>query len=255
MLKRFNFTKRKRIEKERIVIELIEPSDDGATSFDATRLDLDGKGLPPDAPVTIEAYRGRSAMRFPWGQVGALSPPAERRLVNVPDNPSFRVKVVAADGSGALLALANRVRPYRKEHHGALVWLNDRVDLGKEVWRLDFGNGNPTLQINRAIAGIGAAVQKDGAFRGLVMPEVLRAVLVRAIIIDDADPEDEEGEWTEMMGFVRSFYDEPLPPDSGDGDRREHDKERMAWIDEAVKAFAWREFPASDFYAAAIERQ
>ena len=257
MIRRFNFTERQRIEQERIVIQLTEPTDGGAASLDAT-LDLDGKGLPPDAPVMIEAYRGRSAMRFPWGEVGAPSPPPNRRLVNMPENLSFRVKVVAADGSGALLAVSNRIKPHREEHHGALIWLTKSDDLGKEVWRLDYDNGNPTLLINSAIAGIENAVLKDGAFRGLVMPEVLRAVLIRALIVVGADPEDihpegDHGEWGEIMGFVHSFYDEPFPP-ADPYDDTHSIGERMKWIDKAVKAFTQKEFPASEFYAGTLER-
>ena len=252
MIRRFNFTERQRIEKERVVIELIEAPDGGDWSFNAT-LDFDGKSLPPNAPVAIEAYRGRSAMRFPWGTVGALSPPTNRRLANMPENLLFRVKVLAADGSGTLLAMANRIRPHREEHHGALIWLSKSNNLGKEVWRLDFGSGNPTLLINGDIAGIGAAVREDRAFRGLVMPEVMRAVLVRALIVEDADPEDDDTEkdWGELMGFVRTFYDEPLPSAPDDNDRRE----RMEWIDEAVKAFTRKQFRASDMYAEALERR
>ena len=250
MIRRFNFTKRKRIEQERVGIEMIEPTDGGPPSFHAG-LDFDGLELPANAPVTIEVYRGRTALRFPWGTVGRLTPPLDRRLVNMPDNPSFRVKVVAPDGSGVLLGMANHIRPQREERHGSLVWL-DASDLGKEVWRLEFGDGNPTLLVNRDIAGIEAAVQSDAAFRGLVMPEVLRAVIVWALMVGDADPEDDDGEWGELMRFVRSFYDAPLLSAASDGDNR---AARMAWADAAVAAFTQKRFRASDDYTAALGRR
>ena len=250
MIRRFNFTERKRIEQDRVQIEIVEPQGDGPPSFLA-ELTFDGMELPPDAPVTIEAYRSRAAIRFSWGTVSVPKPPLDRLLVNMPDNPAFRVKVLSPDGSGVLLAMANRIRLKREEHYGALIWLKES-DLGKEVWRLDFGDGNPTLLVNQNIPGIEAAVQNDGAFRGLVMPEVLRAVLVRALIVEDADLDDAGGDWAELLKFVRSFHDAPLSAAS-------EEDERVArltkWIDVAVAVFTQKHFRSSDAYAQALGRR
>lgn len=252
MIRRFNFTGRQRIEQERVAFEVTEATDGGPASFNAT-LVFDGMGLPADAPVTIEAYRGRMAMRFPWGAVGELAPPLDRRLVSVPDNPSFRVKVAAADGSGLLLAMANRIRPRREERHRSLIRLESSDALGKEVWRLEFvDDGNPTLLINSNVPGLDSAVRNDGAFRGLVFPEVLRAVLIHALIVDDADVEDEGGDWSEWLRFAGSFHDEPLP--SGD-DAAADRAAKMTWIDAAVAAFTQKRFRASDAYETASERR
>ena len=247
MIRRFNYTERKRIEQEHITIELEEKDTDDVAMFNA-ELDFQGLGLPADAEVIIEAYGGRAAVRFSWGEVGALSPPRYRRLVNMPSNPAFRVKVVASDGSGVLLAMADHIRPHREEHHGALVWLEQK-DLGKEVWHLDF-DGNPRLLVNSNINGIGKALE-DNAFRGLVMPEVLRTILVKALVIDEVDPEDEEGQWGEFLGFIRSFYHKRLELQESDS---ANNIERMSWIDGAVTAFTRHKFRASEFYEAALER-
>lgn len=251
MIRRFNFTERKRIDQERVEIEVTEGADGGPASFNGA-LDFDGMELPADAPVTIEAYRGRMAMRFPWGAAGALTPPLDRRLVTIPDNPSFRVKVVAPDGSGILLAMANRIRPRKEESHGSLLWLKPSDALGKEVWRLQFGEGNPTLLINRSVPGIETAALNDDAFHALVFPEVLRAVLVRALITDDADLDDEGGDWGGWLRFARSFHNEPLLSSEGGDDDRDA---RMTWIDAAVAAFTQKRFRASDVYEAALGRR
>lgn len=249
MIRRFNFTERKRIDQERVQIEIIEPRGDGPASFQAA-LDFNGLDLPLDSPVTIEAYRGRAAIRFSWGRVGTLTPPLDRRLANIPGNPSFRVKVIAPDGSGVLLAMANHIRPKRQEHQGSLIWLEER-DLGKEVWQVDFGDGsNPTLLLNSNIADIGKTALSDGEFRGLVFPAVLRSVLIQALIIDDADPEDEDGPWGDLMVFVHTLYDEPMPL-AEDGDE---ESIRMAWIEAVVAAFTRKHFRASDTYTAALAR-
>ena len=243
---------------EKALREATEATDGGPASFNAT-LDFDGMGLPADAPVTIEAYRGRMAMRFPWGAVGELAPPLDRRLVSVPDNPSFRVKVAASDGSGLLLAMANRIRPRREESRGSLLWLKSSDALGKEVWRLEFGDGNPTLLINSNVHRIEDAALNDGAFQGLVLPEAMRAVLIHALIVDDADLEDdgmgaenERGDWSEWLRFAGSFHDEPLP--SGD-DAAADRAAKITWVDAAVAEFTQKRFRASDAYETASERK
>ncbi len=128
------------------------------------------------------------------------------------------------------------------------MWLKG-CDLGKEVWRLQFpGTGAPTLLVNNNIHGIGEAVRSDRAFRALVMPEVLRAMLTRALVVDSWDLDDDEGDWSDLVRFVRGFYDEELAPTVGGDDP----VARMEWIDQAVTALTQRHFRASDMYATAL---
>lgn len=247
MKRRFNFTERKRIDQQKVAVDIEERQDGAAPAFTA-EMDLSGLDLPPNADVVIEAYSGRAALRFPWGKVSALAPPLDRRLTDMPVNPSFRVKVVAPDGSGALLAMANRVRPHREESHGSLVWLKGE-DLGKEVWRLQFaGTGAPTLLVNENIHGIGEAVRNDRAFRALVMPEVLRAMLMRALIVEGFDLDDEDGDWSELLHFVQGFHNEEVTSSEEENDR----VARMEWIDRAVATFTRLHFHASDLYASTL---
>ena len=244
MIRRFNFTERKRIEKERIGIEITA----GPASFKA-ELSLTELNLPPQASVVIEAYRGRAAARFPWGTVEAPTPAENPILEGMPENLTFRVKVIAPDGSGRLLAIARKIRPHQEKQHGSLVWLQSK-DLGKEVWRLDYGEGNPTLLINSRVEGIEDAVRRDDTFRSLVMPQVLRSVLARSLVVEDARPDDEEGDWADLFRFVRSFYQQPLQTEEADGNL----VVRTQWIEKAVAAFTQTRFPASDAYARALAR-
>ena len=245
MIRRLNYTQRARLEQHRINIELHETDDDTPMSFSA-ELDLDGMGLPSDALVVIIANRNRSEMRFDWGTVTNPSPPQNRQLTEIPSNPSFRVMVLAPDGSGRLLALADRIKPKRGGLQESLLWLKEE-DLGKEVWRLDFADGNPTMLVNKNIPGISAAVREDESFQSLVIPEALRAILTRALIVDEYDIDDDEGSWSEWIGFVRNFYTEEFPSTSdGNGEPTE----KSEWIEEAVEAFTEQRFHASDKYAA-----
>lgn len=245
MIRRFNYTKRQRIEKQNI--DIVHDAEDSSDSGFSATLDLNDMDLPPDAQIVIEAKRERSSRRFHWGTVASPLPPQDSRLTDLPPNPSFRVMVVAADGSGRLLALADHLKARRAGGTDSLLWLEEK-DLGKEVWRLDFGEqGNPTMFVNENISGISEAVRQDDAFRSLVIPEALRAILTRALIIDDCDPDDDAGPWNEWLDFVHEFYENNIPVASDD--EREEANERRDWIDEAVDAFAKQRFPASDQYS------
>lgn len=245
MIRRLNYTGRTRIEESCVTIA-IEAQEDAPPNFSAT-LDFSGMELPPTAQVIVEAYRGRAAQRFPWGTVEEPQSPSDTSLVSIPDNPLFRVKVLAPDNSGKLLALAKRIRPLQEERSGSLIWLKEE-DLGQEVWRLDFTDANPTLLVNSAVQGIREAVLKDGAFQSLVIPEVVRAVLVQALIIDDAEPEDAEGQWGEFLGFVRGFYSSSPPSPSDEEEEDARDNAKLQWINGAVEAFTETRFHARTAY-------
>ena len=259
MKRRFNFTGRRRIEQANATIRVDGDESGGEVTFEVD-LDFRDLALPQDALVTIEAFRGARIQRFPWGTFGHLTPPQDRRLIDMGGNPNFRIKAVAADGSGRLLALAQRLRPHREKKRGSLVWLEGSNNLGKEVWRVDFGEGNPTLLLNNAVQGIMGAARNDHAFQSLVFPEVLRAILTQAITVDGADfdgadPDDESERWMRLGKFVHSFYHETLPAvTNGDGGYERPAEEVKHWIDDAVKAFTQNNFPASDFYAETLER-
>ena len=250
-VRRFNYTGRRRIEHQYVSIELQEPGNGGPPTFTA-ELDLSQADLPPDAPVVIIAQRDRTAMRFPWGTAAALAPPADCRLVDVPVNPHFRVTALAPDDSGKLLALADRIHPTRANRRESLLWLKED-DLGQEVWRLDFGDGdsgNPTLLVNRNIPGISATARQDDTFLAPLVPEVLRSILTRALLVEEIDPADVDNQtsWGRWMGFIRGFYAGDYPEVDGEGNR---DRAAVSnWIDAAVADFTRDCFPASDKFAA-----
>lgn len=249
-VRRLNYTGRKRIERQRIDIEIIGADDGGVPSFTAV-MDLEGLGLPSDARLIVEAKRERTSRRFEWGTVGNPYPPANCSLAGMPSNPGFRVMAVASDGTSRLLALADNIPPKREGADGSesLLWLEE-AEIGQEVWRMDFGESgdNPKMLVNKSIPGISAAVRQDEAFRALVIPEALRAVLAHALIVDGYDFEDDQGIWSNWMGFVREFYAEEFPGASDDADGEAAAK--TAWIEQAVEAFAEKRFHASDSYAA-----
>ena len=249
MKRTFNFTNRLRIEKSRIDITILEAVGSEAPIFSA-QLDFEGLDLPPNARIVISSYRLSFVMRFDWGTVGNPTPPKDRRLTETPVNPRFRVMVLAPDDSGRIYAMCDRITPSRGEAGArSLLWLDEVHDLGQEVWRLDIGDANPILHVNKAIGNISTDARHSGMFRSLVIPEVLRNILRQALIEEGADPDGEAGEWEDWMEFLQQFDVGPLPK-PGPNDRRDPE-ETHRWIDQWVNAFVNDRLPARDHYLAA----
>ncbi len=254
MIRRFNYTQRKRIEESMVSVEIQDADEDEDPQFIA-KVDLSRLDLPPDAPIVIEAKRERSSRRFDWGTAGSPMPPTDCYLTSMPKAPKFRIMALDPDGSRRILALADNIKPSYAGADGTKSLLHlEEKDLDKEVWRVDFGGGNdtPIMQVNKNIPGISAVVREDGAFRALVIPETLRLILTQALIIDEFDPSDGEGDWAHWIGFVRDFYDAEMPVLSLNDEQTKTDMKE--WIDGAVSTFSNERFHPSDRYLAAVGR-
>lgn len=235
MIRRFNYTSRSRIGLSDAVITF-DPSTK-PLSFDA-RLNLDRYDLAPAARVFVEAYRGNSFMRFDYGTVEALVPPADRRLLEIEGDrfSRFRVKVVDRD-SGRLFAVSAQISPGADSHEGleALLPLH-LTDTGSQIWRLKFHDEGVRLELNRRKDGI----QKRGEFRALVFPSVVREVLHYIVFVEKREveePEDsEKSPWGKWLEFVSGFYPEEYPGPCGEGDG-EDVRVFLDWIEGAVEAF------------------
>ena len=253
--RRLNFTQRRSISQQMVTLMLHKPKDDSqAPTFDV-ELDLSLLDLPPDALLRIEAHRGRSSMRFDWGSVGQPAPPPDRSLDNVPFPPRFRIMALAPDGSGRLLALGDKLIPRWQDERSSLLEV-EFTDLAMEVWRLKFdeNGGSPVLEVNKDIENINYAVRNDDAFRSLILPEVLRSILTRALIVEKENPDDDEegGNWRPWMRCVRGFYSDEFPRMSDDDGL---DIAAISgWIDGAVAAFTEKQFRAKVRYEGVMRK-
>ena len=251
MISRINRTGRKDIQKRHIKLALRR----GEKPIFDLSLQLASYGFPPDARVRVEAGRSNAVQRWDFGAVGQITPPSdeERRMTDVPEAATFRVFVVAADGSGKLFGHVRSTRPLRPI--GSLLGLTPR-DLGDEVWRVEFdeNGGAPELLVNSRIDGISEIARSDPAFRSLVMPEAFRTILTRMVLIERGDPDDGEGPWADWFGLARDYLPDGGEPPSlapGPVDIAELDRARE-WIDEVVHAFAEKPLDAADQYRAAV---
>jgi hypothetical protein len=238
MIKRVNFTGRRRIPRTQVHIEV---HDGKPRTFDAV-IELDVASLPPHAGVFLEAMCAGSTVieRFDCGLVERLKPLQRRQLREVEgENVFFTLKVIdRSERFGRILGIAENIRPERSGKQTAagrrgILPIEPR-DLGEELWRLEWREHDVYLLVNNQVPGLVDRSRGDPLFYALVYPEVVRSVLRRAIEENvDLNGED-DGRWpTLWQRFGRQLHpqkSEPPKPDDAQEDRDE-------WVDEVVQAF------------------
>lgn len=245
MIRRFNYTGRRKIPRSRIRIR-VHDEGEGPRAFDA-ELNLDGMELPAEAAIYVEAYHRSVHRRFDFGTVGDPAPPVERRLEGIPvRSPLFRVKVVLREqGIGRILAAADKVRPEdsEREEEGRFSLLPvEYTDLGERIWLLDLESDWPRLHLNSRVEGIREAARSGPEFLTLVYPEVFCSILTRILRDGEADPNSDDEDWrTLWLRFACRELGRPRPP------RDNEDEDAEQWIEEAVNAFCARLHVAPTF--------
>lgn len=237
MLRRFNYTGRKKILREDVPISL-----QGSKPLWYFQADLNGIGkyeLPPDARVFVEAYEQASYMRFDLGTVGNITLLSkESRVLSEfegSDGMRFRLKVVDSSPEAKLLAEADGILPLAPEDadENKLPLLPVRhSELGQELWKISFEDGTqnmPTLLVNEIIDDRIAFVRSP-AFIALAWPGILREILVRVLIIDGHTDLDDEGDWHSLwLRFARRIVPVASIPSEEDA--------AYLWISDVVSAF------------------
>ena len=232
MQRRLNSTGRMRITRDRVSMSLEEPS--FGFPWATATIKLDGLDLPHNAHVAIEAYYRSSSMRFPCGMVGSLSVPARMELTDIDRGGAirFRVLVIAADGSGQILASAEGLRPAQKgdgPDRQSLLPLRE-TDLGSELWKIEVDERNgPTLSVNNGIPGLAAEIRNSPLLQGIILPHAFRLILQKL----PAAGEDEEDEvWgADWRKFLQELGVDVEADDRDDPDVLED------WVESAVTKF------------------
>ena len=224
MMRRLNFTGRRRIPRAKVTVRLV-PAAGGVWAFDAD-YDLGEFDFPPASRVYVEAYNATSYMRFAFGTVAKRETPADLRLAEITRSPlpKFRLKVVD-DRHGLLLAVADKLLPLRPEEDETRkqpLLPVELTDLGERVWRLELTDW-PVLELNRRIADVGEAARSADSFLALVYPE------------DQADPDFDASDWTSLwLRYACALPGVEAPPQ---GVGEEAAARKTQWIDQAVEAF------------------
>ncbi len=234
---RLNFTGRRRISQNHVRISVTGIG--GIETFNAD-IQLQSYELPATAKVIVEAYRQLELLRFDFGTVGCLAAPSSCRLseFGTAAGLRFRIKVVSNDAPrGRLLAVADRMVP-RNEQQQSLsrvpLLAVKSQDLGREVWRLDFTD-EPLLLVNPRIVPKKQLVQSV-EFQSLVLPEILRSILNRILLVEQARAVDDADHWTTLwLRFAGSMPGVGMLPDDSDPEVE------LDWIDAAISSFCrWR---------------
>lgn len=244
MIRRFNYTGRQKIARDKVSISL-ERNAESVLTFDAD-IDLSELGLPPSACVYLEAYRHMYYRRYSFGRVGSLVPPGDRSIPEIDDSHSirFRLKVAESDGdSQRLLAVADRISPSEIEKEktkGVSILPVSCEDLGNKLWNLKLegqGADGPILEVNRRVSLIMEIARSDPHFQALVFPEVVRQVLTFIVCSPDYDEDDDnEDSWSLWLKFASGFPGcKEKPKAASDSTTKEE------WVERVVQAFSYQQ--------------
>src|SRR5581483_8345265 len=175
------------------------------------------------------------SMRFACGTVSNLHLPERMVLSDIDKGGAvrFRVLVIAADGTGRILAAADGLRPSTPgdgADRQALLPMRE-TDIGNELWKIevDYRTG-PVLLVNNRIPGLAPQIRTTPLLQGLILPHAFRAILQNLNPSGESDDDDLWGDnWRRFLTElgVATEAEDPDDPDSTD-----------EWIETAVKAFA-----------------
>jgi len=240
-VRRFNYTKRTKVERKDVHCILERRNGDLAFSAD---LNLGHYDLPPDADVFVEVTRGIERLRFPWGTVAALQQPADRllRKFSSEDGIGFRLVVSEPETSernGLIVAEANNIKPDLElgDLRGGRSLLPVSVEptLGQTLWRLDLQASGPVLQVNPSVGG--KAWCGTSEFRSAVLPVCVREVLLYVVLsampawpVETPDDQDWGCLW---LWFAKELPGAPPLPEE-----REAYEDIVDWLDDIMSAFA-----------------
>jgi hypothetical protein len=202
MIRKFNYTGRKKIKRNAIQIDLLR-GENGRRRFNV-RLRLDDPTLPGSARVYVEAYHRSGYQRFDFGTIDHRKIPPDRSLHRFSNSavPLFRVKVVdKTTAHGRILAAVDKVRPESVDDvpmgNQSLLFV-EFEELGNKIWQLDLDGDWPVLRLNRQVEGIALIAGSESKFLSLVYPEVYRQILTRILIHDEHNDPDCDDDWQSL---------------------------------------------------------
>ncbi len=241
MKRRFNYTGRGRIPREKVVINLSK-KDKEIESFKAT-IGIDDLKLPPQAKVYVEAYHKTELKRFDFGTVGQIMPPVDMGLSSLEyrENLKFRVLIVDESGKhGRIIADADKIKADADTNKKAILPIEFR-DLGQQIWQVDYADDEcPILLVNKNIPNIENIAKSEPSFIMYVYPAVIREILSHMIFVEGVDSVDEPSEdwhndWLDFANRVLLVEEMPssLDPEGDDFD----DSEAISWINRVVEEF------------------
>ena len=209
MKRTFNYTQRKKINREDVQLGIVRINDCPAVKV--LKLDISRLELPVTGQVWFEIETGRIGLvRHPLGIVGNLDlsstfPIDEQDLVNI----KFRIKIVTHEpmSAGKLLAEVDNLSLSSEENVQSLLEVKPSGELGQRVWKLEITESGPELFINTGV-GDWRAVGHSENFKSLVFPQAVYEIYKWVAKYGDYDTGSIEEKWQKL--FAASGYDPKL---------------------------------------------
>jgi hypothetical protein len=251
MIKRVNFTGRRRVPRDRVQIEVF---DGNPRKFNAT-IDLNEIQLLPNAVVFLEAMCAGSNVieRITCGKVEELLPVQNRPLNEIDgENVFFTLKIVDCTTKpfGRIIGIAENIRPERAGKQTAsgrrgILPIEPR-DLGEELWQLEFKEKHVFLLVNKLVPGLVDRARSDPLFYSIVYPDVVRRILFKAFQ-EGVEIDDEEELWSVMwLRFGKGLHPARENPPTGP----DREDEWEDWIEDVADAFCLKHEMKSKYLAA-----
>lgn len=243
MIRRFNYTGRIKIPRNRIDIALFK---DNEGHYFKANINFKDLNFPDNAKVFIEPNYKGVYQRFDFGTVAVFKEPSSTRLNELPETELafFDISVVdESDKTGLLLGKAKGI-PVSADNipndRLPLLYVNP-TDLKNQFWKLSFDStddSRPILEINNRIPELAEMAKNDIKFISLVYPMALRSVLIKMIEIGDFDVDTDHwiAQWLKFIDKVLGVKYVPLT-DEQDSDLT---SEQEQWIDECVNEYCKR---------------
>lgn len=235
MIRKYNYTGRRKIPKKRIVVR---KHSNANNHYFSANIDIDDLAFPPSAKVYVEAVFKTNNLRFDFGNVGNIQYPSDTLLDELPniDDVLFHLKVVdETETQGKILGISKNIHPETEASEGrkdSLLPVKFQ-DIGSQVWKIDFDNGvaGPVLVLNieRKIPGIKSKISSDPFFISLIYPTAIRFVF--SVMIKDNRLDKSADDWTgNWLIFAEDVLGAMSPP--------EHNTPEIEnWLDDVVNSF------------------
>lgn len=240
MIRRFNYTNRIKIPRNRADISLFK---DREGKYFRAKINMEGLDLPPDAKIYIEARYKGIYQRFAFGSVAHFKEPENTRLNELPETELAYFDIAIVDETGKVGLLLGSAKGIAVSTDGVP---NDRIpllpvnptDLKSQFWKLSFDSGDdgrPVLEINKNIPDVFEKARNDINFISLVYPAAFRGVLVK--LLEHGDFDAEEDTWvSDWLKFITSILGIKNLPDT-DTENGNLTPEQEAWIDDCVNEY------------------
>lgn len=239
MIRKFNYTNRKKVPRENVNIKLNKSGD--RTFFNA-EIFKDGLSFPDNSRIYIESFYGPDLLRFDFGTFGDIKQPSNTDITEIKqlsDNVYFHLKVVDESAENGLLLGDIKIYDLTDDQNikgrTSIFYVNPVKMNTNEIWRINFraNEGMPLLEVNKDIEGIFEIAKSDPVFISLVYPSAIRQILTH--IVTELENLDYEGDdwsckWILFTRITLGILNTPNDPSD--------EVACEEWIESVVRAFS-----------------